>query len=186
MQSHELIQNLIEQTRQIINRLEKLKLLDVQTLNQRPGADSWNILECAEHLNRYGNFYLPEIEKKIKQAEPANDVEFKSGMLGKYFADSMLPKAKLNKMKTFKDKNPLGEKLDIKVIDICIEQQHRLLTLLNESGKVSLNRVKVPTTLGSLLKFRLGDTFQFLINHLLRHLKQMERMVPEPNSENGR
>ena len=24
---------------------------------------SWNILECVEHLNRYGAFYLPAIEK---------------------------------------------------------------------------------------------------------------------------
>ena len=88
----------------------------------------------------------------------------------------MLPKEKLNKMKTFKDKNPLNAKLDKSVIDRFINQQIKLLDLLNQSRNVSLNKVKIKTSISSFIKLRLGDTFQFFINHIIRHLSQIDRI----------
>ncbi len=179
MQSENLIQSLIEQTRQVINQVEKLKSNDLQTLTWKQNETSWNILECLEHLNLYGDFYLPEIENKIKNTNTQSETEFKSGFLGNYFAKSMLPKEKLNKMKTFKDKNPLNAKLDKNVIDKFLEQQVKLLDLLTLSRKVSLNKVKISTSISSLIKLKLGDTFQFFINHIIRHLKQIDRIQAE-------
>jgi hypothetical protein len=176
MQSENLIQLLLEQTRQIINQVEKLKTFDLHTLTWKENETSWSILECLEHLNLYGDFYLPEIESKIKNSTTKVDLEFKSGMLGSYFAKSMLPKEKLNKMKTFKDKNPLNANLDISVIDKFINQQIKLLDLLNQSRNVSLNKVKIQTSISSLIKLKLGDAFQFLINHIIRHLNQIDRI----------
>lgn len=86
----------------------------------------------------------------------------------------MLPKAQLNKMKTFKDKNPLNANLGKTVIDKFIHQQIKLIDLLTQSRKVSLNKVKIQTSISSFIKIKLGDTFQFIINHNIRHLKQIE------------
>lgn len=176
MQSEKLIQSLIEQTRQIINQVEKLKNYDLHTLTWKENQTSWSILECLEHLNLYGDFYLPEIESKIKNSNTKNDTEFKSGLLGNYFAKSMLPKEKLNKMKTFKDKNPLNAKLDKIVIDRFISQQIKLLDLLNQSRNISLNKTKIKTSISSLVRLKLGDTFQFFLNHIIRHLNQIDRI----------
>jgi hypothetical protein len=129
-----------------------------------------------EHLNLYGNFYLPQIEDKIKKSNTKNELAFNSGLLGNYFAKSMLPKEKLNKMKTFKDKNPLHAQLDKGAIDTFISQQIRLLDLLNQSNHISLNKIKIEISITSLIKLKLGDTFQFLINHMIRHLKQIENI----------
>jgi hypothetical protein len=176
MQSEKLIQTLLEQTRQIINQTEKLKSYDLNTLTWKENEISWSILECLEHLNLYGDFYLPQIESKIENSTTKNDLEFKSGILGNYFAKSMLPKEKLNKMKTFKDKNPLNANLNKTVIDKFINQQIKLLDLLNQSRNVSLNKVKIQTSITSLIKLKLGDTFQFFINHIIRHLNQIDRI----------
>lgn len=176
MQTEKLRQSLLEQVRQIINEVEKLKNYDLRTLTWRENETSWNMLECLEHLNLYGDFYLPQIESNIRESKTKADPEFKSGWLGNYFAKSMLPKEKLNKMKTFKDKNPLNAKLDKMVIDKFIDQQIKLLGLLNESRKVSLNKVKIPTSISNLIALKLGDTFQFFINHIIRHLHQVERI----------
>ncbi|MGA4923361.1 hypothetical protein, partial [Bacillus subtilis] len=78
--------------------------------------------ECLEHLNLYAKFYLPEIENAIQKTKSKRQEEFKSGFWGNYFAKSMLPKEKLNKMKTAKDKNPLNSKLDKNVIENFIAQ----------------------------------------------------------------
>lgn len=176
MQSEKLIQTLIEQTRQIINQAEKLKSYDLETLTWKENEVSWSILECLEHLNLYGDFYLPQIENKIKNSTTNADIEFKSGILGNYFAKSMLPKEKLNKMKTFKDKNPLNAKLDKSVVDKLINQQIKLLEFLNQSRNVSLNKVKIQTSISSLIRLKLGDTFQFFINHIIRHFAQIDRI----------
>lgn len=176
MQSEQLIQSLLEQTKQIINEAEQLRSFDLPTLTWRENETSWDILECLEHLNRYGDFYLPVIEKKIKTSHTQADFEFKSGLLGNYFAKSMLPKKKLNRMKTFKGKNPLHAPLDKSVIDTFINQQFKLLDLLDQSRNVSLNQVKIQTSISRLIKLKLGDTFQFFINHIIRHLRQIERI----------
>ena len=176
MQSEKLIQTHLEQTRQIINQAEKLKSYDLNTLTWKQSEISWSILECLEHLNLYGEFYLPQIESKIENSTTKTDIEFNSGILGKYFAKSMLPKEKLNKMKTFKDKNPLNANLDKTVINKFINQQIKLLDLLNQSRNVSLNKVKIQTSISSLIKLKLGDTFQFFINHIIRHLNQINRI----------
>jgi hypothetical protein len=176
MNSELLIQDLIEKTRQNMNLVEKLKNYDSHTLNWKENEISWSILECLEHLNLYGDFYLPQIQTKIKNSTTKTEVEFKCGFLGNYFAKSMLPKGKLNKMKTFKDKNPLNSKLNTTTIDKFIHQQIILLDLLNQSRNVSLNKVKIQTSISGLLRLKLGDVFQFFINHIIRHLNQIERI----------
>lgn len=176
MQSEELIQSLVEQTRQIINQVEKLRNYDLHTLIWKQHATSWSILECLEHLNLYGDFYLPQIESKIKNTRSGPDAEFMPGLLGDYFAKSMLPKEQLNKMKTFSDKNPLNATLDKTVIDKFIHQQIQLLELINQSRNVSLNKVKIKTSISNLLRLKLGDTFRFYINHIIRHLDQINRV----------
>ena len=176
MQSEQLLQQLIEQTRQVINQVEKLKNYDLHTLTWRENETSWNMLECLEHLNLYGDFYLPQIESKIKNSNTTTEAVFKSGLLGNYFAKSMLPKENLNKMNTFKDKNPLHATLDKGVIDKFILQEMHLLDLLSQARNVSLNKVKISTSISSLLRLNLGDTFQFFVNHILRHLSQIDKI----------
>lgn len=171
-----LINNLVEDTRIILNEAEKMKEIPLSKLNWKENAESWSILECLEHLNLYGDFYLPEIENRLK-SPTTPDTIFKSGFIGNYFAKSMLPKKKLNKMKTFKDKNPAGSKLGIEIIERFVKQQHKLLDLLNQSRKVNLNKVKTSISISTLLKIKLGDTFRFLIAHNQRHIEQALRNV---------
>ena len=182
MKSEKLVQALLEQTRQIMNQVEKLKTNDLYTLTWKENEVSWSILECLEHLNLYGDFYLPQIEGKIRNSNTKTEMEFKSGFLGNYFAKTILPKEKLNKMKTFKDKNPLNADLDRSVIDRFLNQQIKLLNLLNQSRNVSLNKVNIKTSISSLIRLKLGDTFQFLINHNIRHLRQIDRIQPTINN----
>lgn len=141
-------------------------------LNYRKQPASWSVLECLEHLNLYGNFYLPEIESSIRNSKAQANKEFKSGWLGNYFAQSMLPKTKLNKMKTFKEMNPINRDLSREVLKTFIGQQTKLLQLLEQAQKVDLSRTKTGISISKLIRLRLGDTFRFVIYHQVRHIKQ--------------
>ncbi|SRR5690606_9701971 len=177
IQSEQLIGELIKLTAGHIEFAESLQDKTDEELNRRNSNDSWSVLECLEHLNLYGNFYLPEIEKRIKQSTSKFEEVFKSGYFGNYFAQSMLPKEKLNKMKTFKKMNPIHSRLDKRVIEMFINQQLKTIELLEKSQAISLNKVKTGISITSLIKFKLGDTFRFMIYHNKRHIVQAKNVI---------
>ncbi|AQX08093.1 DinB family protein [Elizabethkingia ursingii] len=158
---------------------EELKSKAEMKLNQKSFAESWSALECIEHLNRYGNFYLLEIESRIKNSSYPPENIFKSGILGNYFTNLIKPKEKLNKMKSPKNMNPLGSKLDSFILDTFLQQLHQTLILLEESKAVSLNKTKVSISISKHLKLKLGDTFRFFIYHNERHLQQAIKTTSE-------
>ncbi|MGB0839332.1 MAG: DinB family protein [Chitinophagales bacterium] len=176
----ELLQDLTAQTQDYLNQAKAFKSLPLETLNWKTDAESWSVLECMEHLNLYGDFYLPEITHRITQTPHKQSTSlFKSGWLGNYFANSIRPKTKLNKMKTFKDKTPalVGSQLGINTLDRFIDQQNTLLQLLKKAKTVDLNRTKTGVSINSWIKIRLGDTLRFVIYHHERHLLQANKVL---------
>lgn len=175
-----LIQDLIERTKKHLNEGERYRQLDIKQLNWKENAEKWSVLECLEHLNRYGDFYIPEITRRIKDQPTAGvNPTFKSGWLGNYFANSMLPKEKLNKMNTFKSMNPIGSKLDKAVVDKFIRQQKQLLNLLEQARSLHLSKIKTAISISNWIKLRLGDTFRVVIYHNYRHIMQAENVLKQ-------
>jgi hypothetical protein len=175
--SEALIQDLVERTHKNLNDIEKFKELSIEILDTRKSEKSWSILECIEHLNLFGDFYLPEIEKRSLKSDKKAQVEFKSSWFGNFFANSMFPKEKLNKMSTFSDKNPLNNRLDKNCIDRFISQQQKILELLDIARNKDLNKVKIPSSISKLVRLKLGDTFRIIINHNERHLVQANKLL---------
>lgn len=182
MKAQEILKRCSQQTKMFIARAEALKAIQENQLTWKQNPESWSVLECLEHLNLYADFYNPAIRSAIENSKSVPTESFKSGWLGGYFAKSMLPKEKFNKMKTFKDKNPIYASLDSAVIDRFIAQQNEFLTLLNQAEKVNLNTAKTPVTISKLIRLKLGDTFQFLVNHNIRHFEQLDRVLETNNS----
>lgn len=152
-----------------------LQLKDAE-LNFKTSASGWSILECIEHLNRYGNFYLPEISKRLNRNTTYPEAVFKSGWLGNYFAQSMLPGKNMKPMKAFDAMNPCGSLLDKEVLYTFIRQQDQLLELLNRTAQISLIRTRTAISISRLLTLRLGDTLRFVIYHNHRHILQAQRL----------
>lgn len=176
MNSETIINELIELTQKNLSDVQVFKNLTDSQLNLKHTTESWSILECIEHLNRYGNFYVPEISERMKHSKFKTSPTFKTGILGNYFAKSMLPKEKLNKMKTFKSMNPNNSSLDKQVLDTFMQQQESLIELLRDARHTDLTKVKTAISISKLIKLRLGDTFRVVIYHNLRHIVQAKRI----------
>lgn len=177
MEVKKLLEELLEHTHNNMNEVQALRKLPVETLQRKQNAGTWNILECIEHLNRYGDFYIPEIRKRIERSNYPGSKVFKSGILGNYFAKSMLPKEELNKIKTFKSMNPLNSSLDKSVLDTFIFQQEQILQLLEMSKDTDLTKVKTSISISKWIKLRLGDTFRVVIYHNFRHIVQVKNIL---------
>lgn len=176
-QTEILLQDLMERTKQNINAVQKFSTLSNEKLNFKTDNTSWSILECLEHLNLYGDFYIPEIKKRIASSNNAPNLEFKSGFLGNYFANTLLPKESLNKMKTFKVMNPAGSALNKTTIDRFLAQQEQLLELLNQVRKIDISKTKTAISISKLIKLKMGDTFKVVIYHNQRHVAQANKIL---------
>lgn len=161
-------------TQQNIKTATQLFQYEFDVLNVKEN-DSWSALECIEHLNRYADFYATELECVISLATPDNDPIFKSGWLGNYFAKSMQLKPKLNKMKTFKEMNPINSVLSKAVISRFLDDQAIFLDLLLKAQEINLSKNKTKISISTILKLRIGDTFRVVIYHNQRHLDQALR-----------
>jgi hypothetical protein len=177
IERNQLIDELISITDKCSVTVKQFKHLSADQLNFKRRAEEWSIVECIEHLNLYGDFYLPEIEKQIlaRESNPEATV-FKSGTIGNYFANLMQVKnGKIKKMQSPKDKNPIGSTLSPTTLDRFLKQQEKLRSLLLQAKNIDLTKTKTSISLTNLIRLRLGDTFRFFVYHIERHVVQAKR-----------
>lgn len=155
-QSNELINRLHQQTEEFLNKaISEWQMTSPAKLLKQPAENKWSAAQCVEHLNSYGRYYLPQIEKAIETAKRNSyeaTEEFRTGLLGNYFTKMMLPReGKLKKMTSPKDHRPAADLDTDKVISDFIDQQEKLLVLLEKARKINLNKARVPISIARFL-----------------------------------
>ncbi|HRH50525.1 MAG TPA: DinB family protein [Panacibacter sp.] len=180
-QSNQLITKLQQQTETLLNKaIQEWQMIAPEKFSQQPAEGSWSAKQCIAHLNMYGDYYLPAIEAailKAKQQKSRASVQFPSGWLGNYFTNMMLPgtnEKPTKKMKAMKHYISLNDEDSDKVIAAFIDQQEKLLQLLEDATVVNLSTTKVAISIAKFIKLKLGDVFMFLIAHNYRHVLQAE------------
>ncbi|TVR89288.1 MAG: DinB family protein [Saprospirales bacterium] len=183
--SDELLSDLVADTRQMIKTTERdFGTLSEEDLLMKPSPDKWSIAECLEHLNLFADYYHPAITKAMEQAGPGRTSdEFKTGMVGNFFAKSMLPKKRGMKLGSPGDKNPAKTGLPENVLKRFLNHQKEMLTILGKARKHDLNKIKVALSVSTLIKFKLGDVLRIVIYHNQRHVLQAVRVLDTLNSE---
>ncbi len=179
MKSSQLLSTLQDNVQSIITDVEnEFVSLDESVLNHKPTADSWSILECFEHLNRYNRFYNEKFIQAIASSSQTTD-EVRSNWIGRKFIAMMHPDNK-KKIKTVKNMNPtLGQqsKLTRSTVEEFLKHQHQLLRILDSAKRADLNRSNIPVEFFRMIKMRLGDALQFVIVHEQRHLIQARTIL---------
>lgn len=175
IQSLRLLEDLQADTRQIILEANYFLKEDPALLIQMPAPGKWSAAQAIEHLNTYGRYYLPAIGQAIaKHTYPPSTV-FTPGWLGGMFTKTMRPGSnnKISfKMKTFRQHRPPADVDSKPVIDEFLQQEQQLLALLEKAKHANIDRIRIPITLTSLVKLKLGDVFRFMVAHHQRHFIQ--------------
>lgn len=170
-----------------IREVESWQKLPPETLDAKPAPDKWSANACLVHLLIANGHYVEHINKLKTTGKlfrrPAQP-EFKQGWLGAYFTRIIGPKedgAIKGKMTSPKFMDPdKGGKAPSKGSEVAtqfIAQSRQMIDLMEECRKADLNRVRVVTALGPLLKIKLGDAFMFVDAHTRRHLLQGRRAL---------
>lgn len=189
--SHHTAQLLEELTRKTENFLQKAvsewQMLPGEVLSTPPAPGTWSAAQCIEHLNIYGRYYLPAMEKAIQRANRSGSRaagRFRPGWLGAYFTRLMQPLADgqvKTRMKAPKNAVPSAQPDARAMVAEFIDQQEMLLKLLGAAASVNLDDVRIPISIAPWIRLKLGDTFLFLTAHIQRHMMQAERAIREAN-----
>ncbi len=165
---------------------EVFQPLSIAALQRKPAPDKWSVVECLEHLNAYGRFYLPAIQKAMEKGAKRNfpiSETYDSGWFGEYFANLMRLNAQgqpPSKMPAMKAYNPSTYSFNAEnVLNEFLAQQLFLKQLLFNAQSASLGKIRVPISITRFLKLKLGDTFRFVVYHNERHVEQALRNVKE-------
>lgn len=179
-----LLDNLYHQTEQHIQKaITEWQNISPAVLNKQPSDGGWSAAQCLEHLNIYGRYYIPALEKSLARSKENTTTApqyFTSGWLGNYFTQLMLPNesgAPKKKMKTPANARPSVDLDSRQVVAEFIDQQEKLLTLLVKAAKCNLNGPRIPITIARFIRLKPGDVFMFLIAHNYRHVLQAERAL---------
>lgn len=174
----------LEQLSQTTSHLQQnvtteFSALDLTALNYKPTPESWSILECLEHLNRYSRYYNPALAKAIANNSDGNYVpSITYSWLGKKSLDMVRPQNG-KKHKTVKHMNPANSALGPATIEEFLKHQQELQQLLLRAKSANLNKKAIPVEFFKLLKMRIGETLEFVVIHQERHIQQALRVKQE-------
>lgn len=176
MKKYDLIASLKENVIDISEIVENRFLpLTTEQLNNS-GLPGWSIAQCIEHLNRYNNFYLPEIVRAVDSSKEAGDHEITSTWIGRKSIAMMNPSNK-KKQSTFKRMNPERNVFDKSVLTEFLDHQRDIMTILEKTQEVDVNDKKVSVEFFKLLKMTIAEAIRFVVIHEQRHIGQALRVL---------
>lgn len=184
-------ENLIQELKDITlanKQFAQKKLIHLNDTQKswRPSLDSWSLSEIFAHLNAYASFYNKTFQNRIAKTKFTRTKEqFVSSPLGRSAWKSMkLGRAKniKRKFKSPKNHNPTIDPKMIKgdEVNAFIENQEKMIGILDLSETVNLKRVKIPISISRIVRLRLGDALMFVIYHNERHIQQAINLMAHP------
>ena len=170
------LQNLQYRTQQLRTTVSTdFAPLEPTLLNFKPGPDSWSILECLEHLNRYSRYYNARLTRALASPATRPAQEFNYSWLGRKSIEAVRPENR-KPQKTLGRMNPNHSQLTKVTVEEFLQHQTELLALLIQAQAAELNRKAIPVEFFRLLRLSLGDTLEFVVAHQERHVQQAERV----------
>lgn len=168
-----------------INEIIKseFEILDQKLFNTTPGPKKWSVAECIQHLNMTLKIYVPQMVTAVQNKNKfiGQKENFTPSFIGKLAINSMAPtenKEIPRKMKTFKILKPNEiEYNNRELLDIFLGYQNDLIAVIEGAADMSLEKPKIVTAAGSILKMRFGDALHFMIAHNQRHVLQAQNVL---------
>jgi hypothetical protein len=173
----QLIEKCLAAVKEVTIVASEFQNLDLAILNLKEHPRGWSILQCFDHLNLYNDYYVKQITKAFEDLKTSHQDEISYSWIGKKSINMMAPQ-NLSKQKTFRHMEPSHSQLDKSVIEKFLTDQSQLRGMLLDAKTrgLNLNHKIIKVEFFKLLKMYTGETFEFMINHELRHILQARRI----------
>lgn len=191
MGTMELIDHLQSTVAQQMDRVRQVKELPLEVLSERPAPERWSALEVIEHMNLSSGVYHRNLKRVYN--DPKSRLRWKAdytpGAIGKWCAAGMQPKPdgriswKMRTMGMFEPRTAHTQGKE--AIHRFLAMQQDFHDMLEAARTRGLEGPRITSSLGPILKFKVGDAFQFPIAHQERHMLQLERTLDAVRGTTG-
>ena len=175
-----LIAELLDRTELIKASTKPFLRLDEEQLNFRSGPHRWSIAEIFEHLNICNNIYIRSILSRITKAPDVKGEDYRSGWLGDWIYEKVMPRADGSVFKIRARKTTQASSLELngqETLQRFLQQCDMIDDILRHVATKNLQSIRIPLSFSGLLHLRLGDNLRCLIAHNERHLLQAHRVM---------
>ena len=166
--------------RQLVRLSEITADLTSAQLSARPAPEKWSVAHCLDHLGRTLVLYRPNLEGAIERGlarvgghgERELFPAYRPGRFARWFIALAGPNKKpLPAPKKFRPADQPAPD----TVDNFKSELEAVRALLRRADGVNLNATKFRSPATALLRFRIGEGFDLLLQHNDRHLGQAER-----------
>lgn len=179
----QMLAELARETQEMLDFANELEQLTPEQMNWRPSPKKWSVAECLAHLNISAKHYLDRVEKAMNEAVPLATAPqlFKAGYWGEKLTTTIkpLPNGQIpSPMGAMSKFDPTKkERVNEGTLSTFVHYHQLMLDLINKAEKYDLQAIRITSALGPIIRFKLGDTFRFVVAHDQRHILQARRVI---------
>lgn len=156
--------------------------LSAVRLNWKPGAQSWSIAQCLDHLLTANGEYLPIFDAILqgrKKAKLAERLPWLPRIWGSLLIKALSPDS-TRRLKAPKIFQPAISGIDTGVVLRFREQQEKLLERMAALAEQGLGAVVITSPVSFLVTYSALDACRVIVAHGKRHLLQARRVLDTP------
>lgn len=178
---------MIEVNKQLLNQIKlseevakkvrtEFNDLNEEQLNYKPAPGKWSAGECFQHLIKSNAPYIDMIMPELIREYEKKIYYYKPTIQGRLILNSVRPEAK-RKSKTNKNFFPSGLSVSSRIINEFLDQHKIITDLIKKSMDKDLNKIKIRSPFIKFIRYNLGDAYEIILQHDLRHLNQAKAAV---------
>ncbi|MDQ6788735.1 MAG: DinB family protein [Acidobacteriota bacterium] len=151
-----------------------------EQINWKPGADSWSVGQCFEHLIKTDELFFDELDKIAAGNRRNSMLENYSPLSG--FLGNLLIKSLQKDSRKFKVPSPKivpPSEIDPNIIELFAAHQAELIEKIKRTETADWQKIKITSPFMKLMTYRLADGFRIVVEHERRHVRQAKRVLQQ-------
>lgn len=156
--------------------------LSAEQINWKPGGEAWSVGQCFDHLiisNRLLLTVIEEIRQGKRRPRAWERVPVLPRLFGKLLIRTLRADAG-RKVKAPRALDPSASHIPAGIITSFVEQQDRLLQLIEGTRGLELERITITSPVARLITYSLMDAYRLIVVHEQNHFLQASRLLQSP------
>lgn len=172
------LENLTSELQKISDDAQsKFGNLSLEQINWRPGAESWSVGQCFEHLIKTNELFYGELDKMADGTRKNSFWESWSPLTS--FGGKILIKSLKSDARKFKAPSqaivPPSE-VEANVIEQFSKHQAEMIDKIKRTESVDWRKTVITSPFMKLMTYSFADGLQVVVEHEKRHFRQAERV----------
>jgi len=153
--------------------------MSIEQLNWKPEAKKWSVGQIMQHLIKLNEAYMQPVKDNLSSIDELDlDSErmYKNGYIGTFLISLMGPESNI-KLKSSEVFLPQDDPIEAELKEEFCHSIKSVNDLIDDVNGVDLAELKINVPGNKLMRIRLGDAIKLIVEHMQRHVNQMNSLI---------